>query len=351
MQNLTPRPAHSVPEEYGGSGLDAVAACVIHEELGAVDQGFCLSYLAHSMLFTNNLARNGNHEQKLKYLPSASDGTKIGGMCMSEASHGTDVLGSQTQARRNGNGDWVINGRKFWITNGTLDDNKTPGDVFLVYAKTDEKRMSLFLVDKTAPGFSVGQRIKNKCGMRASPTAEMVFDQCTVPAGNLVGEEGGAVACMMRNLEIERVTLAAMSCGLARTCLDVMNQYSTDRIAFKKPIREFGQVQKHLADSYAQLMSARTYLYSVAAQMDLDGKTNQRLDTDGVKLVCTDMGKNVADRAIQVLGGAGYISDYPVERLWRDSKLLEIGGGTSESHQKNMSREMRNKDNMRALFE
>lgn len=343
----------TVPEQYGGSELDAVAACIIHEELGAVDQGFCLSYLAHSMLFVNNLARNGSEEQKLKYLPEASAGSKIGGMCMSEASHGTDVLGSQTSAKRNANGDWVINGRKFWITNGTVDDGKTPGDMFLVYAKTDltGNKMSLFLVDKSCPGFSVGQRIKNKCGMRASPTAEMVFDNCVVPSGNLVGKEHGAVACMMRNLEIERVTLAAMSCGLARTCLHVMNDYATTRVAFGKPIREFGQVQKHLADSYAQLMSGRTYLYSIASQMNLDGSSNQRLDTDGVKLVCTEMGKNVADRAIQVLGGAGYIADYPVERLWRDSKLLEIGGGTSESHMKNMTREMRHADNMKALFE
>jgi isovaleryl-CoA dehydrogenase len=343
----------TVPEQFGGSGMDALAACVIHEELGAVDQGFCLSYLAHSMLFTNNLARNGNDEQKTKYLPTACDGTKIGGMCMSEASHGTDVLGSQTRAKRNANGDWVINGRKFWITNGTLDDSKTPGDVFLVYAKTGEKDtdMSLFLVEKQTLGFSVGQRIKNKCGMRASPTAELVFDNCTVKQSALVGKENKAVACMMRNLEIERVTLAAMSCGLARTCLDTMNTYATERIAFKKPIREFGQVQKHLSESYAQLMAARTYLYYVASQMDLDRDGNQRLDTDGVKLICTTMGKQVADNAIQVLGGAGYIADYPVERLWRDSKLLEIGGGTLESHQKNMTREMKNVENMRALFD
>lgn len=176
--------------------------------------------------------------------------------------------------------------------------------------------------------------------MRASPTAELVFDNVRVPDSALVGQENQAVVCMMKNLEIERVTLGAMSVGLARTCLEVMNEYATSRIAFNKPIREFGQVQKHLAESYAKYMAAKTYLYNTASLMDLN-KEGQRLDTDGVKLVCTTMGKEVADAAIQVLGGSGYVSDYPVERLWRDSKLLEIGGGTLESHQKNMAREMR----------
>jgi len=323
--------------------MDAVAACIIHEELGAVDQGFCLSYLAHSMLFVNNLARNGSHEQKKAFLPQACDGTKIGGMCMSEPGYGTDVLGMETNAKRNADGNWVLNGRKFWITNGTIDDKKTPGDMFLVYAKTGRtnKDISLFVMDGRTPGFSVGQRISGKCGMRASPTAELVFDNVVLSPNALVGKENGAVVCMMRNLEIERVTLAAMSTGLARTALETMNRYATERVAFKKPIREFGQIQKHLAESYAKLMAARTYLFHTAAKMDLD-KEGQRLDTDGVKLICTTMGKEVADSAIQVLGGAGYIADYPVERLWRDSKLLEIGGGTLESHQKNMTREMQN---------
>ena len=323
--------------------MDAVAACIIHEELGAVDQGFCLSYLAHSMLFANNLARNGNHEQKKKFLPGACDGTKIGGMGMSEPGYGTDVLGMQTNAKRNADGNWVLNGRKFWITNGAKDDKKTPGDMFLVYANTGKthKDISLFLVEGTTPGFSVGQRITGKCGMRASPTAELVFDNVVLPPTALVGKENHAVVCMMRNLEIERVTLAAMSTGLAKACLEIMNRYATERVAFKKPIREFGQVQKHLAESYAKFMAARTYLFSTAAKMDIE-KEGQRLDTDGVKLVCTTMAKEVADSAIQVLGGAGYIAEYPVERLWRDAKLLEIGGGTLESHQKNMTREMQN---------
>ena len=321
--------------------MDAVAACIIHEEIGAVDQGFCLSYLAHSMLFVNNLAQNGSHEQKKTFLPQACDGSKIGGMCMSEPGYGTDVLGMETNAKRNSDGKWVLNGRKFWITNGTIDDKKTPGDMFLVYAKTGKtnKDVSLFVMDGKTKGFSVGQRITGKCGMRASPTAELVFDNVVLPQNALMGNENGAVVCMMRNLEIERVTLAAMSTGLARTALETMNKYASERVAFKKPIREFGQIQKHLAESYAKFMAARTYLFNTAAKMDLS-KEGQRLDTDGVKLVCTTMAKEVADSAIQVLGGAGYIADYPVERLWRDSKLLEIGGGTLESHQKNMTREM-----------
>jgi len=176
--------------------------------------------------------------------------------------------------------------------------------------------------------------------MRCSPTAELVLDNVEVPADALVGGEHEAMICMMRNLEIERVTLGAMATGLAERSLRVMNQYASDRVAFGKPIREFGQVQKHLADSYSSWRAARTYLYDVARRMRLD-EEGQRLDTDGVKLVCTAMGKAVADAAIQVLGGAGYVGDFPVERLWRDAKLLEIGGGTLESHQKNMTRDLK----------
>jgi isovaleryl-CoA dehydrogenase len=335
----------TVPEKYGGSGLDAVAACIVHEELSAVDPGMALSYLAHSMLFANNLARNGNEAAKARHLPAACSGKAVGGMCMSEPGYGTDVLGMQSTAKKQADGSFVLNGAKMWITNGTVDDARTLGDVFLVYAATGPKQVSLFLVEKGQRGFSVGQRIKGKCGMRASPTAELVFDNVHVPAANLVSKEGGAVLCMMKNLEIERVTLGAMSTGLARRCFEVANKYASERVAFGKPIREFGQIQRHLAESYARYVSARTYLYYTAARMDLD-KEGQRLDTDGVKLICTTMGKDVADNCMQVLGGAGYIADHPIERLWRDSKLLEIGGGTLESHHKNMTRELRGMDKL-----
>jgi len=192
-------------------------------------------------------------------------------------------------------------------------------------------------------GFSLGQRLKDKCGMRASPTAELVFDGVVVPAGNLVGEEGKATLCMMRNLEIERVVLAAMAVGIGRRSLQAMNTYASERRAFGKPLRDFGQIQRHVAESYAEYMAAKTYLYHTALSLDLDQAGN-RLDTDGVKLVCTTMGKNLADRAMQVLGGYGYMGEYAVERLWRDAKLLEIGGGTLESHQKNMARDLHGVD-------
>ena len=206
----------TVDPDYGGSGMDATAACIVHEELSASDPAFCLSYLAHSQLFVNNLARNGTHEQKLKYLPSACDGSAIGGMGMSEPHAGTDVLGMSTRAARRDDGSWVLNGNKMWITNGAVSDTEL-GDAFLVYARTagpdvkPSKAISLFLVEKGMVGFSLGQRLKDKCGMRASPTAELVFEDVVVPADALVGAEGGATVCMMRNLEIERVVLAAMA--------------------------------------------------------------------------------------------------------------------------------------------
>jgi len=328
----------TVDPEHGGSGMDCAAVCSVHEELSASDPAFCLSYLAHSLLFTNNLARNGNEEQKQRFLPDACSGEIIGGMGMSEPNYGTDVLGMQTSARKDGD-DYILNGAKFWITNGCVDDN-TLGDVFLIYARTGEKSISLFLVEKGMPGFSLGQRIKDKCGMRASCTAELVLEDVRVPKANLVGEEGGAVLCMMRNLEVERIALGAMSLGIARRSFEIMNQYAKDRIAFNEPLSNFGQIQRYIGDSYAQYMAGRAYTYEVASRLDLD-KAGHRLETDGVKLFCTTMGKQVADNAIQVLGGAGYIGDYQVERLWRDAKLLEIGGGTLESHQKNIVRELK----------
>jgi len=265
-------------------------------------------------------------------------------MGMSEPGAGTDVLGMGTRADKQPDGSFVLTGGKMWITNGAVDD-ATLGDAFLVYARTagpdvkPSKAISLFLVEKGMPGFSLGQRLKDKCGMRASPTAELVFEDVSLPASSLVGDEGGATVCMMRNLEIERVVLAAMAVGIARRSLQVMNAYANERKAFGAHLSSFGQIQRHIAESYAEYMAGKHYLYQVAAGLDLDASGN-RLDTDGVKLFCTTMGKNVADRAMQVLGGYGYMGEYAVERLWRDAKLLEIGGGTLESHQKNMAREM-----------
>jgi isovaleryl-CoA dehydrogenase len=334
----------TVESEYGGSGMDAIAACIAHEELSAADPAFCLSYLAHSMLFVNNLARNGNHQQKLKYLPRACSGEIICGMGMSEPSVGTDVLGMSTTAKLSADGThYVLNGAKMWITNGTID-GKSTGDAFLVYAKTDLTQknggLTSFLVDKNMPGFTLGQKIEDKCGMRASMTAELVFSDVKVPVENIVGEVGKASLCMMRNLEIERVTLAAMALGIARRSIEVMTKYSQERKAFGKPIAEYGQIQKAIAESYAEYMAGRSYVYNMAANLDLTTYGNG-LDADGVKLYCAPMAKRVADRAIQCLGGYGYVGEYQVERLWRDAKLLEIGGGTNEAHHKNMVRDLR----------
>ncbi len=329
----------TVPERFGGTGLDAVAAVIAHEELAAVDPGFTLAYLAHAMLFANNLAQNGNDDQRQRYLPPACDGRAICGMAMSEPAVGTDVLGMQTRAIKDGDG-YVLDGAKMWITNGCISKTEL-GDTFLVYARTAEgpRGLSLFLVEKGMPGFKLGQKLTDKLGMRASPTAELVFDGCRVPAHNLVGEPGDAVGHMMRNLELERLTLAAMSLGIARRSIEIMNRYANERKAFGKPLNSFGQIQRHIADSYAEYMAGRSYVYATAARLDL-GSSGNRVDSDGVKLYCSTMAKNVADRAIQVLGGYGYVGEYRVERLWRDAKLIEIGGGTIEAHQKNMARDL-----------
>ncbi len=331
----------TVDEAYGGSAMDAVAAVIAHEEISASDPGFCLAYLAHAVLCANNINANASDEQKKRWLPKLCSGEWVGAMAMSEPHVGTDVLGMKTTAVKKGS-NYILNGRKMWITNGTVDENGTPCDCVLVYAKSgnDGKgSISTFIVEKGAKGFSVGQKIKDKLGMRGSNTAELVFQDCEVPVENLIGREGDSLLHMMRNLEFERLTLAAMSIGMARRCLQIMSKYAGEREAFGRPIADFGQVQKMIAESYAEFRAAKAYVYETARRMRLD-KQGQRLDSDGVKLVAATMAKNVADRAIQVLGGYGYVGEYVVERLWRDAKLIEIGGGTLEAHQKNITRDL-----------
>jgi isovaleryl-CoA dehydrogenase len=332
----------TVAEQDGGAGMDATAAVIVHEELSASDPGFALAYLAHAMLCVNNLAVNANEEQKRRWLPRLLTGDAVGAMGMSEPSVGTDVLGLKTTAQKDGD-HFVVNGRKMWITNGAVDDERTPCDLMLFYARTggtDERpELTSFVVERGALGFSVGQKIHDKAGMRGSNTAEMVLEDVRLPVGNVVGEQGGAIKCMMRNLAIERLTLAAMSLGIARRSIEIMVSYANERRAFGKPLHEFGQIQRHIADSYAEYMACRAYVYDTARRMPLQAYGN-RLDSDGVKLVASTMGKVVADRAMQVLGGYGYVGEYVVERLWRDAKLLEIGGGTIEAHQKNMTRDL-----------
>jgi isovaleryl-CoA dehydrogenase len=333
----------TVPEQYGGSGMDAVAAVIAHEEISWADPGFALAYLAHAMLCANNISVNASEEQKKRVLPKLCSGEWVGAMGLSEPHAGTDVLGMKTTAKKDGDG-YVINGRKMWITNGAVDEQKTPCDCLLLYAVTGEgggakNELTTFLVERGVRGFSVGQKITGKTGMRASNTAELCFDSCRVEGNARVGDEGGALSHMMRNLEIERLTLAAMSLGIALRSLDVMVRYSTERTAFGKTLDRFGQIQRYIGESFAELQAARTYVYHTAGRMNLHD-AGHRLDSDGVKLFAAPVAKRIADRAIQTLGGYGYVQEYVVERLWRDAKLLEIGGGTIESHQKNITKDL-----------
>jgi isovaleryl-CoA dehydrogenase len=327
----------TIPEEYGGAGLDAVAAVQVCEALSTSDPGFALAVLAHAILFAQNVSVNGSELQKKHVLPRAASGEWIGGLCMTEPEVGTDVLALRTAARRDGDG-YRLRGTKTFITNGGVADGEL-GDCFIVYAATAPEQISSFLVEKGMPGFRLGQKWSDKLGMRASFTAELVFDDVPVPLGQRMGAEGEGTLHMMRNLEIERLTLAAMSLGIAQRSLQVMVGYAGERKAFGQPIREFGQIQRHVAESFAEWRAARTFVYDVARRLDLAG-SGQRLDADATKLFAAQMAKRAADAAIQVLGGYGYMGEYVVERLWRDAKLIEIGGGTLEAHHKNLMKEL-----------
>jgi isovaleryl-CoA dehydrogenase len=319
----------TIPESDGGAGMDAVASCIIHDELSYADPGFTLGYLAHALLFVNNFYWAGNAAQRKRYLPGTLTGAVIGAMGMTEPAVGTDVMGMQTTARRDADG-YVLNGRKTFITNGC------EAGVFLVYAKLDD-RLTSFIVERGFPGFSTSAKIP-KLGMRASSMSELVFEDCRVPFDNLLGTEGGGVTNMMRNLEIERLGLAAMSVGMARRCLDTMVNYSMERHSFGKPLAEHGQIQRYIGESYAKVEAMRALTYNVAATV---GPTQRnRLGTDAAKLFAATAAKEVADAAVQVLGGYGYCTEYRVEQFLRDTKLIEIGGGTLEAHQKNITRDL-----------
>jgi isovaleryl-CoA dehydrogenase len=327
----------TIPEQYDGAGLDAVAAVQVMEALSSSDPGFGLAVLAHSYLFAHNLSINGNDEQCRRFLPEVVDGDAIGGMCMTEPEVGTDVLAMRMRAERDGDG-WLLNGVKTFITNGGIDDD-TLGDVFIVYASTGERSLSAFLVEKGMQGFALGQKWVDKLGMRASFTAELLFQDVRVPAKNLMGDVGEGVRHMMRNLEIERLTLGAQAVGIAQRSLRVMVEYANERKTFGKPIAEHGQIQRHIAEAYADYRAARTYVYDTARRHSFV-RDGQRIDADGVKLFASQVAKRVADSAIQVLGGNGYMGEYVVERLWRDAKLIEIGGGTLEAHHKNLTKDL-----------
>ena len=319
----------TIPEEHGGAGMDALASVIVHEEIAYSDPGFALAYLAHALLFVNNFYYAGSQAQREHYLPKTLSGEWIGAMGMTEPAVGTDVLGMLTTATR-GKGSYILDGRKTFITNGP------EADVYIIYGQLDG-RITTFLVERTCAGFSTGEKIP-KMGMRASTMCELILENVEVPAENLLGTEGGGITNMMRNLEIERLGLAAMSLGIATRCLDVMTRYATQRKAFKRPIADFGQIQRHIGDSYAKTEAMRSLIYSVARTV-APGQRN-RLGTDAAKLYASTAAKEVADSAVQVLGGYGYCSEYRVEQFLRDAKLLEIGGGTLEAHQKNITRDL-----------
>jgi len=319
----------TIPEEWGGVGMDATAATIVHHELSKYDPGFCLAYLAHSMLFVNNFFHAATDAQREKWLPKVLTGEHVGAMGMSEPGAGTDVLGMASKAERHGD-YYVLNGSKIWITNGDH------ADVYQVYAKVDGK-ITAFVLEKGMEGFTNGTKI-DKCGMRASTMCELFFNDVKVPVFNRLGEEGQGVQCMMRNLELERLVLAAMSVGIADRCCDVMLAWANERKAFGQKIANFGQIQKYIAEGIASTEAAKCLTYSIARTVGPNSMN--RVGTDAAKLFATPVGKQVADAAMQVLGGMGYARYMPVERLWRDAKLLEIGGGTLESHHKNIVKDL-----------
>jgi isovaleryl-CoA dehydrogenase len=319
----------TVPVEWGGAGMDSVAAVIVHQELSKSDPGFALAYLAHAMLFVNNFFHCSSDDQRARWLPGVISGEKIAAMAMTEPSVGTDVLGMGTTAVRDGD-HYVVNGRKIFITNGP------EADLVMFYAKVNG-RITSFVVETGTPGFAKGQ-VLHKMGMRASSMCELMFDDCRIPVENLLGGEGQGVTHMMRNLEIERLTLAAISLGIADRCLDIMIRYANERTAFGKPLTEFGQVQRFIAESWARTEAMRCLIYRVAHDVAPDKRN--RVGSDASKLFAAPTAKWVADAAMQVLGGYGYCDEYKVERLLRDARLIEIGGGTSESHQKNMTRDL-----------
>ena len=320
----------TVPEKDGGLGLDTTAAVIIHEEMSQYDPAFTLSYLAHEVLFVNNFYYASNEEQRSRYLSKVISGEWIAGMGMTEPGAGTDVMGMSTIAVKKGD-KYILNGTKQYITNGSI------GDIFLVYAKLnnkDNRKISAFIIEKNYKGFSVGKK-EEKMGMRSSPTSQLIFEDMEVPIENLIGKENEATIHMMRNLEIERVTLAAQSIGIAKRCIDIMCDYTIrHREAFTKKLIEFGQIQRMVAESYVDCNQARALVYNVASIVNPEIRNS--LGAASAKLAATRMAETVSRNAIQVLGGYGYCREYPVERLHRDSILLSIGGGTNEAMQKNI---------------
>jgi isovaleryl-CoA dehydrogenase len=309
--------------EYGGAGLGCTASTIVMEEFGKACAGSTLSYLAHSMLCVNNIATNASKEQQAKYLPKLITGEHIGAMGMSEPGYGSDAVGMQCKAKADGD-SYVINGNKMWITNAQY------ADIIYLYTRTgpNKKDLTTFIVEtKDLDGYSVSKEI-HKMGMRSSPTGELTFENCKVPAENRVGNEGDSVYHMMRNLELERITIAGISLGIAQACVDQCFKYANEREQFGKTLGNFQMIQKMLSEMATETEMMRTFLYDSAKLWDEGKVDNTRAAM--VKLQLPKMATKIALDAIQLHGGYGYSREFPLERMMRDNKLNEIGAGTNE---------------------
>lgn len=324
----------TVPEEYGGAGMGYLAHVVAVEEIARASASVALSYGAHSNLCVNQIKLNGSEAQKRKYLPGLISGQHVGALAMSEAGAGSDVVSMKLRAERR-NGYYVLNGTKFWITNGP------DADTLVVYAKTDpeagSKGITAFLVERTMKGFSTSKHF-DKLGMRGSNTAELLFDDVEVPFENVLGTEGKGVRVLMSGLDFERVVLSGIGTGIMAACLDEIMPYLAARQQFGKSIGDFQLMQGKIADMYTKLNSARAYTYEVARACDRGEVT--RADAAACVLYASEEAMVVAHQAVQAMGGAGFMNETPVSRLFRDAKLMEIGAGTSEIRRMLIGREM-----------
>jgi len=326
-------------EEYGGSRLGYLAHVVAMEEISRASASIGLSYGAHSNLCVNQLRRWGNPQQKAKYLPALVSGEHLGALAMSETGAGSDVMGMRTTAVRDGN-DYVLNGSKMWITNAPQ------ADILIAYAVTDPEagshKLSAFVIERDRAGMSTPQKL-DKLGMRGSDTSEVLFEDCRVPAENLLAIEGNGAAILMSGLDYERLVLAGGPLGIMRSCMDVVLPYVHDRKQFGQAIGEFQLMQGKIADMYAAMNSCRAYVYAVAQAADRDQTT--RFDAAACILLAAEKATWMAGEAIQALGANGYINEYPAGRLLRDAKLYEIGAGTSEIRRMLIGRELFNASN------
>jgi len=324
----------TVDEAYGGTNMGYLAHAIVMEEISRASAAVGLSYGAHSNLCLNQIQKNGTPRQREQYLPKLCSGEHIGALAMSEPSAGSDVVSMRLRADKKGD-HYILNGNKFWITNGP------DADVYVIYAKTEpdagSRGITAFIVERDSPGFSRAQKL-DKLGMRGSNTCELVFEDCEVPTENILGELNKGVAVLMSGLDYERAVLSGGPVGLMQACLDVCVPYVHDRKQFDQPIGEFQLVQGKLADMYSLTAASRSFLYAVCRA--LDRGEDSRKDAAAVILYTAEMATKCALDAIQLLGGNGYINDYPTGRLLRDAKLYEIGAGTSEIRRMLIGREL-----------